>query len=225
MHRFVVTGANRGIGLEMVRQLLARGDAVEATARVPEAATALMELASDRLRIHRCDVQSDESVRALRIAEVDVLINNAGVMQPFSASGLEEMDLRAALETLDVNALGAIRVTRALLPQLRRGKGRKIVHISSDMGSIGENERGGAYAYRMSKAALNMAARSMALDLRADGIVCVAMHPGWVQTDMGGPRAPTTVEESVTGMLTVIDGLSLAQSGTFLDYRGATHHW
>ena len=225
MQRFVVTGANRGIGLELVRQLLERGDVVEATAREPQEATALMELASDRLRIHRCDVRSDESVHALGIAEVDVLVNNAGVMQPFSTSGLEEMDLRAALDTFDVNALGAIRVTRALLPQLRRGTGRKIVHMSSDMGSIGENQRGGAYAYRMSKAALNMAARTMALDLRADGIVCVAMHPGWVQTDMGGERAPTSVEESVKGLLAVIDGLSMTQSGSFVDYRGATHHW
>jgi len=225
--RFVITGANRGIGLELARQVAARGDFVEAGARDPGAAAGLQVIAERepaRVRVHTCDVASDTSVRAFAAAvgdvAVDVLINNAGVKgkrQP-----LAELDFEDAIRTIDTNALGAVRVTRALLPNLFRGEGKRVAHISSGLGSIADNTTGDAYAYRMSKAALNMASRSMAVDLRGEGIISVVLNPGWVKTDMGGPSAPTEVEESVRRMLGIINGLTLEQSGSFIDYRGHT---
>src|SRR5205823_11290953 len=127
---------------------------------------------------------------ALEGAPVDLLINNAGVIGP--RGGLERYDFAEALRTLDVNALGALRLTAALLPNLKKSKGAKVVGITSAMGSIEDNRSGGHYAYRMSKAALNMAIRSLAVDHE---FICVVIHPGWVQTDMGGGGALTVVEE------------------------------
>ena len=228
--RIVVTGANRGIGLEFVRQLLARGDSVEAGAREPADARALQALGKGpaaTLGVHPLDLADDASVRAFAAAlgdrPVDLLINNAGVlgkMQP-----LEELDLDDMMRTFRVNAVGTLDVTRALLPHLRRGSGRKVVHVSTGMASISDNTSGGAYGYRMSKAALNIASKSLAVNLRGERIVSVVMNPGWVQTDMGGGGAPTPVEDSVRGMLRVIDALTLEQSGSFLDYRGGTLGW
>ena len=113
----------------------------------------------------------------------------------------------------------------ALLPHGRRGRGKKIVHITSGMGSIGDNGSGGAYAYRMSKVALNMMSKSLAVDLRGEGIISVVINPGWVQTDMGGPRATITVEESVKNILTRIDETTLEHSGEFLNWKGNRYPW
>jgi NAD(P)-dependent dehydrogenase (short-subunit alcohol dehydrogenase family) len=126
---------------------------------------------------------------------------------------------------LQVNALGALRVTLALLPRLREARGAKVASLSSGLGSIGDNTSGGGYGYRMSKAALNMAMRSLAQDLRAEGLIAVALSPGWVQTDMGGESAPTQVSESAAGLLRVLDGLTLQESGSFLDFRGERLPW
>jgi NAD(P)-dependent dehydrogenase (short-subunit alcohol dehydrogenase family) len=228
--RVVITGANRGIGLEFARRHLERGDVVEAAVRDPARAGDLKKLAdasSGKLRIHPCDVGADASVRAFASGlggeAVDVLINNAGVMGKMQ--GLEALEFDALLRTIDVNAVGALRVVSALLPLLRKGHGRKIAHITSGMGSIGDNTSGGAYGYRMSKAALNMASRSIAVDLRGEKIISVVINPGWVKTDMGGSGAPTPVEESVRAMMRLVDGLTLEQSGSFLDYRGHTWPW
>lgn len=224
--RWVITGANRGIGLEFVRQLAARGDAVDATTRSPRDGDELGALASRfDVRVHACDVTNDASVRAfaeaLGDATVDVLVNNAGVMGKMTS--LEDVDLSDAVHVYDANALGPIRVTRALLPHLNRGKTRRVVHITSGMGSIADNSSGGAYAYRMSKAALNMANKSMSVDLRDRRFTCVVLNPGWVQTDMGGTHAPTSVTDSVRMMLERIDALSPDQSGQFLNYKGGTY--
>lgn len=228
--RYVVTGANRGIGLELARQLLAGGKIVEAACREPHRAVELRALPTRpgaELRIHACDVASDPSVAsfAAGLAEggVDVLINNAGMLGKMEA--LEELDLDDVRRTFDVNALGAIRVTRALLPRIRQGRGRKVVHVSTKMASIADNTSGGAFGYRMSKVALNMASRSMALALRGERIVSVVVNPGWVQTDMGGPGAPTPVAESARGILALIDRLKLEDSGEFWDYRGDKIEW
>jgi NAD(P)-dependent dehydrogenase (short-subunit alcohol dehydrogenase family) len=230
MTSWLVTGANRGIGLEFVRQLAERGDTVDATVRDPGAATELRGLAErhvGKVRVHRCDVRDDASVRAVAEAladrTIDVLINNAGVMGKMLS--LEDVDCDDALATFDANALGPLRVTRALLPQLLRAERPRVAHISSGMGSIGDNSSGGAYGYRMSKAALNMANRSMSVDLAARGICCVVVNPGWVQTDMGGRGAPTTVLDSVAAMLGLFDRLTLEDSGEFLDYRGGRFEW
>jgi NAD(P)-dependent dehydrogenase (short-subunit alcohol dehydrogenase family) len=227
--RFLVTGANRGIGLELTRQLLARGDHVLATARVPEAAGELNGLgpADGRLQVLRCDVGSDSSVLdlAATIGEVaiDVVINNAGIMGEMAS--LEAMDLASALHTIDVNAFGPVRVSRAVLPMVRRGSRKFLIHITSGMGSIGDNTSGGAYGYRMSKAALNMASKSMSVDLASEGILSVVVNPGWVQTDMGGSGAPLPVEGSAKNILTLIDRLRIEDSGSFFNHTGARFEW
>ena len=221
----VVTGANRGIGLELVRQLLARGDRVEAAVRDPDNATELNQLAA---RVHRVDVTRDahvaELAAALGDAAIDMVINCAGVYGG-SRQSLGNFDIADAMRTYDVNAFGPLRVTRALLPHVRRGTVKKLVHVTSGMGSIADNKMGGFYGYRMSKAALNMMSRSLAIDLRADGIASYVINPGWVQTDMGGSNAPTPVEVSVRGMLREIDAATLADSGEFLDYKGGRYVW
>ncbi len=223
--RWVVTGANRGIGLELVRQLAARGDSVDALARDPSDAPALAAIAAasdGRVRTVACDVVSDESVRAAARAigdvAVDVVLNNAGVMGKMLS--LEDVDTEDALRTFDINALGSIRVARALLPQLERAKTRKIAGITSGMGSIADNTSGGAYAYRMSKAAMNMANKSMSADLRGRGFTCIVINPGWVQTDMGGRGAPTPVADSARNIIRVIDTVRPDQTGSFLNYDG-----
>lgn len=225
--RVVITGANRGIGLEFVRQYLARGDEVVAACRDPERADGLRALACDRLRVLACDVSSDEGVaafaRELGDGPVDLLINNAGVGGGWVS--LDEMDMAAALETYSVNALGPLRVSRALLPALRKAKGARIASVTSGMGSIADNASGGAYAYRMSKAALNMAGKNLANQLRAESIVSVVINPGWVATDMGGEGAPLRVEESVGAMIPRFDALTLEDTGRFLNYRGDDYAW
>ena len=124
-----------------------------------------------------------------------------------------------------VNSIGPLRLARALLPNLRAGSGRKIVNLTSKMGSIADNSSGAAYAYRASKAALNMATKSLAIDLQAEGFLCIVLHPGWVQTDMGGSKAPVAVEDSIGGMLTVMDGLDAGDNGEFFDFSGARVPW
>lgn len=228
--RVVITGTNRGIGLELARQYLARGDTVEAGVRDMTRAEALRRLGGEhpgRLRIHPCDVTDDDSVRAFARAvgqePVDVLINNAGVLGKLSP--LEELDFEDMLHTYSVNALGALRVTVALLPAIRKSTVRKIAHLSSGMASIADNTSGGAYGYRMSKAALNMASRSLAVDLRDEGIISVVINPGWVRTDMGGAGAPTPVEVSVAGIIARIDAMTMEDSGSFLSWRGHKLPW
>ena len=224
----VVTGANRGIGLEFVRQLLARGDTVEATCRDPELASELSSLASDRLRIHKVDVTSDADVAALATAlgdaAIDLVLNVAGSYGGTKQS-LRALDLADVMKTYDTNAVGALRISLALLPHVRRGAGKKLVHVTSGMGSIEDNGSGGFYAYRMSKAALNMMSKSLANDLRGEKIFSAVINPGWVKTDMGGPSAPTPVADSVRMMLHEIERATLADSGAFLDYKGGRYAW
>ncbi|HEY1334998.1 MAG TPA: SDR family oxidoreductase [Myxococcaceae bacterium] len=225
--RFVVTGANRGIGLEFVKQLTGRGEEVDATARDPDGAPELQAIARPgvRLRIYRLDVSEDASVAAfaeqLVPGMVDVLINNAGVS---GAKGGELIDPADVLRVLNVNAVGTLRVVRALLPRLREGKGKKIVNLTSMLGSISD-ATGGRYAYRSSKAAVNMATRLLAEDLRGEGFRTVALHPGWVQTRMGGAGAPVAPDQSVRGMLRIIDGLTAEQSGRVFDFQGREIPW
>lgn len=225
----VVTGANRGIGLGLVHALLIQGHRVQATARTPNTATELQGLATthpDQLHLHPLDVLDDSSCQRLgaTLADqaVDMLINNAGVGG--AGEALAALDLVRALEVYDTNALGPLRVTRALLPMLERARGR-VFNISSMMGSIADNASGGYYAYRMSKAALNMATSCLAEGLRPRGVAVFSIHPGWVQTDMGGAQAPTSVEESVHKMLELFARLGQEQSGQFHSYEGHSLHW
>ena len=223
----VVTGANRGIGLGLVRALVGRGTDVIAATRDPDRATELAAIAG--VRIVGCDVSDGDSVRglaeAIGAAPIELLINNAGVYGGDQQT-VRGVDFADAMRTFEINALGPLRVTLALLANLRRaGTLAKVVHVTSGMGSIGDNGSGGFYAYRMSKAALNMAAKSLAIDLRRDDIVSVVINPGWVQTDMGGPSATVSVDDSVAGMLREIDALTLADTGTFRNWRGGQYAW
>jgi NAD(P)-dependent dehydrogenase (short-subunit alcohol dehydrogenase family) len=224
--RILVTGANRGIGHELVRQLVERGDDVDAVSRTPQEIVYEDKAADSRIRLFRCDIADDASVRALAAelgdAAIDMVINNAGVGGG-NRQSLRDLDFAEALRTYNVDALGALRVSLALLPHVRRGQVKKLVHVTSGLGSIGDNKSGGHYAYRMAKAALNMMAKNLAMDLRGDGITSIVINPGWVQTDMGGPHAAITVKESVRGMLRVIESATLAQSGEFLDWNGGRY--
>jgi len=230
--RTLVTGANRGIGLELVRQLRDRGDEVEACARKPAEAPELAALAGDRVRLHPLDVTDPASVRALASslgdAALDLVFNVAGANGSDGRSLgqlADDLALRDVAATFDINAAGALRVAVALLPHVRRGTAGKLVHISSTLGSIGDNTSGGFYAYRMSKAALNMMSRSLAADLRGDGITSIVINPGWVQTDMGGPGATTPAADSVAAILREVDRATLADSGEFLNWRGNRIGW
>jgi NAD(P)-dependent dehydrogenase (short-subunit alcohol dehydrogenase family) len=221
----VVTGANRGIGLELVRQLLARGDRVEAACRRPDEAH---ELHASGARVHGVDVSDGASVsgfaRALGDAAIDLVINNAGVYGDLRQR-LADFDYESATRTFEVNALGALRVSQALLPHLRRGAGKKLAHISSVLGSLSATSAPDNLAYRMSKAALNMVARSIAFELADDRIISIAVHPGWVRTQMGGPEAPTTAGEAADAILARIDAATVSDSGEFMDTRGARCAW
>lgn len=226
----MVIGANRGLGLEWVRQWLQRNATVYATARQPgkaEALQGLQDSAGDRLSIYQVDVSSDESVENLtdELSDIslDILIHNAGVM---GRAGLENLDTRKVLEVLNINSIGPLRTARAFLDQLTRSDGRsKIALLTSLMGSIADNRSGGSYAYRMSKAALNMAGKSLAVDLADDGIDVIILHPGWVKTDMGGAAARIGVEESVHGMMRMLDTLDASLSGTFWHSKGNELPW
>jgi NAD(P)-dependent dehydrogenase (short-subunit alcohol dehydrogenase family) len=223
----LVTGANRGIGLEIARQYHAAGWNVIATARDPSAAGELAAIGADVL-VPSLDVTSAASVAALAKSlegrPIDVLINNAGVGDG-GGSSIAKLDLEKFGHVLQVNTIGSIRVTQALLPNLRAGQGRTIVSISSVLGSITADTEGGNYGYRESKAALNMFMRSLAAELRSEHFICIAIHPGWVRTDMGGPNAPLTAEQSVAGIRKVLDGLQPADSGKFWSYDGSNLPW
>jgi NAD(P)-dependent dehydrogenase (short-subunit alcohol dehydrogenase family) len=231
--RIVVTGASRGIGLELVRQAVERGDRVFALARDPEGSAGLQELMAkhpEALHAVACDVADDRSVEASRDAVakawegVDLLVNNAGVKGTYPTP-LVELDWRELHEVFEINAVAPLRVTRAFLPLLRRGAGPKVLQLSTLMGSIADNSSGGAYAYRMSKAALNMATRNLGHELGREGITCLAIHPGWVQTDMGGSRAPLPVRDAVAAMLAAIDGVGVERNGAFVDREGKPLPW
>jgi NAD(P)-dependent dehydrogenase (short-subunit alcohol dehydrogenase family) len=220
----LITGANRGLGLEFARQLHERGWTVIGTARRPDAADELKALG---VRVEQLDVTDAASVAGLaeRVGDgsIDLLINNAGIGGRMRT--LAEVDFAAIERVMQVNFLGPMRVTKALLPALHRSEGRQIVNITSRLGSIESNARGGFYGYRESKAALNMFTRTLAAELKGDGFTCIVMSPGWVRTDMGGPEANLSPAESIGGMLRVIDGLAPADTGRFFSHDGETIPW
>lgn len=224
----MVTGANRGIGLEFVRQLLEKGAQVVATAREPEQAGALKELArSNKLKLFKLDVTNAQSLRSLvqsitELPHVDVLINNAGVYLD-QGSRFEDLELETLQATFEVNTWGNFRVTQALWPWLKKSKQARVIQISSQMGSVGDNTSGGSYGYRMSKSALNMLARNLYFE--DPQILSLCLHPGWVQTEMGGPNAKITTEEAVKGMLKIIENANSETQGRFLNYAGQELPW
>ena len=216
----LVTGANRGIGLELVRQLVARGTEVIAVCRHGSP-----ELDSLRVRVESgFDVTDPEAwprlAEGLGTAEIDLLVHNAGMLVPDSLGGVEPEAVRAQFE---LNALAPLFLTRALLPRLRAGA--KVALISSRMGSLGDNGSGSYYGYRMSKAALNAAGVSLAHDLAPHHIAVAILHPGAVRTAMTGGTGTIEVDESVRGLLARIDELTLETSGRFLHQNGEVLPW
>lgn len=216
------------MGLEFVRQLSQAGHRVHAVVRDPSRALeleVLTRVAPKRVVVHKADVTSDADIeafaRALGDESVDLLVNNAGMMEHDTTLSVPMSDVLRAFE---VNAVAPLRMTRALLPGLGRAGG-KVVHISTKMASMSDNQSGGYYAYRMSKAALNMASRSLAVDVAKDGIISVVMHPGWVKTQMGGPGARLEIADAVGTMLETISRLEPSSSGSFLDWRGRPIAW
>lgn len=229
--QYVVTGANRGIGLEFVRQLSTRGDEVIATARRPGKAEDLQKVAENvaaSVEIHRLDITDQTSVnqfaRDLDGEAIDVLINNAGVLHR-GGGPKQGFDFDEIQTDFEVNAKGTLRVIESLVSNVVEDGGGKIVNVTSKMGSIEDNGSGGSYAYRMAKCALNMATRSLALDLSGDGVVAFVIHPGWVKTRMGGTNALISTEESVSNMIDRIDDAGREQSGKFLEWDGGYVPW
>ena len=219
----LITGANRGLGLEFSRQYSQSGWHVIATARSPERADALNDLDVDVLQL---DVTDRDSIAALVESldgrPVDLLINNAGIFPVVNQ--LEDIDADDYTRTLMVNTVGPMLVTQALLPNLRAGKHKRIVGITSRLGST-ELSGGNYYGYRESKAALNMFAKTLAGELGPEGFVSLAVHPGWARTDMGGANATQSAEEAVTGMRAVIDNAGADQNGAFIGFDGETVPW
>lgn len=230
MATVLITGTNRGIGLEFVKQYLGRGDTVLATCRDVASASGLQELAegNDKLTLLSLDVNSDES-RAAFAAEIantaiDVFINNAGIYGPRDAS-FGNVSAENWEEVMYVNAIAPMLLTQEIIGSLRQGADKKLVYITSKMGSIDDNSGGGSYIYRSSKTALNSVVRSISVDLNSEGFSVAVVHPGWVRTDMGGPNGLIDTQTSVNGMVGVIDNLSLSNTGQFFNYDGNPIAW
>lgn len=227
MPSVLITGANRGLGLEFAKQYVSDGYRVFATTRRREPALEALEKEHDKLSVHTLEVTDAASVRALAAQlkgePIDVLINNAGTMGPKGQS-LGQIDYEGFLDTLRINTLGPLRIAEAFVEHVARSERKLMIAVTSGMGSISDSS-GGSYAYRASKAALNMTFHNLGLDLKARGIIAVVINPGWVQTDMGGKGAPTKVEDSVAAMRRVFDALTLADTGTFKNYRGGDYAW
>ncbi len=220
----LITGANRGLGLEFAKQYADAGWHVIGTARTPSEADELKAL---DVEVRQLDVADPESItrlaRELGDRPIDLLINNAGIFPRVSTLG--EVDFDDVERTYAVNTIGPMRVTRALLPNLERGSAKQVVSITSGLGSIENNTSGRYYGYRESKAALNIFTRSLATELADRGFTCIVMSPGWVQTDMGGPNATLTPEQSITGMRSVIDRLTPADTGSYWNHDGTKLPW
>lgn len=226
----LITGASRGIGLALARELAAGGWTVLAGARHPSSAHELQavsrEASPGTVTVLPLDVRDDASVQAAaaeaagRVRVLDVLVNNAGALPEQGDEALEDLALECFEEAFAVNVVGVARVTRLFLPLLGRARHPRVVNISSRMGSIAGKEDASLYCYSASKAALNMLTRSMAAELRPRGISVVAVTPGWVRTEIGGPEAPLSVEESARSLAATIGRISPKESGQFLDRDG-----
>ena len=223
MPRVLITGANRGIGLEFARQYAADGWQVIACCRKPGEADALKKVKGE-VSIEALDVANDDQIAKLagrlKGQAIDLLINNAGVYGPQRGT-----DAAAWLEVFRVNTIAPFRLAEALTPHVARSKHKLIVGITSLMGSLASASGSDAAIYRSSKAALNMVMKCLSNGLKAKGITVAVYHPGWVRTDMGGPSGQVSVEESAEGLIKVIDGLTMDHTGGFLDYRGHALPW
>jgi NAD(P)-dependent dehydrogenase (short-subunit alcohol dehydrogenase family) len=231
MPTILITGANRGLGLEFARQYLAEGYAVIAACRNSSAAPALRQLERDAngaLTIIELDVADSGSVSraaaSVMSPAIDILVNCAGVIGARGQT-VGSLDYADWAHVLEVNVMGPARVCEAFIDRVARSDRRLIITITSGMGSLADNTSGGSVPYRTSKAAVNMLMRSAAIDLKPRGITCVVLNPGWVKTDMGGPNATLSPEESVGAMRRLIAKIGAKDSGRFYNYDGREYPW
>lgn len=239
MSTALITGANRGLGLEFVRRLSLMGWRVLATCRSPEQAGALRRIAAEprqSVEVHPLDTADRGSIGALSAVlgdrAVDLLVCNAGAsrMKEALTTGIEGQRIQDAddalwLEAFRTNAIGPLRVAAAFADRVAASERRLMVFMCTRMSVAGQNNSGAYYMYRTSKAALNVIVRNLSIELAPRGITCVALHPGWVRTDMGGPNADVSPEESVSAMLKILLDAKLSRKVQFLDYRGDTVPW
>jgi NAD(P)-dependent dehydrogenase (short-subunit alcohol dehydrogenase family) len=232
MATVLITGGNRGLGLEWVRQYAAEGWRVYATCRQPTEAHELKELADREkgISMHRLDVTKPDEINALAVelmqAPIDVLINNAGVyLEKFMEVGLRRLRYEDWLYTFQVNTLGAVRVTEAFQEHVGQSEKRLVVVISTHMASIADIASPGAYYYRSTKAALNAVMEGLTHELRPKGIGVLIFHPGWVRTRMGGEGTSLMPPESVRGMRSMVEKFTLEESGRFFRYDGVEMPW
>ena len=230
----LVTGANRGIGLAVAKVYAESGDKVFAACRQPEKADELKSLQKNHpglVDLVALDVDSDESVKSAakevggKAGHLDALINMAGIMPGRYDAKLEEMDFNDSRKAYETNVLGPLRTAKFFLPLIRKAKNGRIVNVTSGLGSISGTDNPNFYAYGASKSALNKVSRTLALELKKDNIVCVALDPGWVKTDMGGPNAWLTPEQSSTAIVKTVKDLTMERTSLFIYNDGKTLNW
>ena len=230
METILVTGANRGIGLELVKQYCNQNYQVIGTYRNENTSGELISMSQNlnNLKVYSLDVSSDQSLKdfssKLGDTPVDIFINNAGVYGPRDSS-FNNVDERNWVSVFQTNAIAPLLLTQLIIENLRNGSQKKLIYITSKMGSIDDNKSGGAYIYRSSKTALNSVVKSISVDLAKDDMKVALLHPGWVRTDMGGPNGLIDTSASVCGMTEVIDSLSQSDSGCFFNYDGSKIPW
>lgn len=227
METVCITGANRGIGLELVRKFADAGYQVIACCRRPDDAKELLQLKGPSVSIHELDVTNADHIHTLISelddAPIDVLINNAGIMGG-DRQAVSDIDTEAWSNAFDVNTIAPFRLLAALEKNLQLADNPRAVTISSQMGSLARNTPG-SVIYRSSKAAVNKAMQVAALELKSKGITVCVMHPGWVRTEMGGPNASISAKQSADGLFNVITGLTISDTGSFLTWDGNVHPW
>ena len=226
----LITGTNRGIGLEFVKHYIKNNEKVIATCRNRNSAKDLLELenTTNNLSLVELDVSNPNSINNFtsKIAglPIDTFISNAGVSGPKNIE-FGNFDAKEWLDVFNINTIAPLLITQKILKNLRLGKNKKLAFISSKVGSIEDNTGGGMYIYRTSKTALNQVIKSLSIDLKGENFIVVALHPGWVQTDMGGPNALIDTKTSVKGLIEVIDNLTPKNSGKFYNYDGSPIPW
>ena len=226
----LITGTNRGIGLEFVKHYIKNNEKVIATCRNRNSAKDLLELenTTNNLSLVELDVSNPNSINNFtsKIAglPIDTFISNAGVSGPTNIE-FGNFDAKEWLDVFNINTIAPLIITQKILKNLRLGKDKKLAFISSKVGSIEDNTSGGMYIYRTSKTALNQVIKSLSIDFKEDNFIVVALHPGWVQTDMGGPNALIDTKTSVKGLIEVIDNLTPKNSGKFYNYDGSPIPW
>ena len=230
MTSVLITGANRGLGFGFVKSFLAKNINVICTTRNISGSKELLECKKnypDNLEILELDLleKKSENILSDLLSDkpIDIFINNAGVGNSNQRFGV--VSSKPWLDVLKVNLIAPLTLTQSIIENIKKGSEKKIYFLSSQLGSIRNNTSGGMYIYRSSKTALNQVVKSLSVDLKPMGITVISLHPGWVKTDMGGPNAPVQIDESIKGMMQVIDKTDIRDTGRFLNYDGKELPW